>query len=323
MTQILPWQKNIWQNLLASRAANFPHALLIHGPKGSGKNQFALSLAQTLLCEANQNDACGECSGCQLFVADNHPDFLLVKAEDENKPIKIEQIRNLIEFALTTSTRNRFKIALISSAHNMNHAAANALLKTLEEPPPRILIILTSDHPNLIPLTIKSRCQKLFLAAPSLKDLNDWLSDQQKKTADQPLALITALSGHSPFKVLEFLEGDELNNYQELLNKFLLLTKKSLEPLTFAHECQKINLEKLLNYLFFWITDLLKVKLKMENNLINQEKIEEFKNIIQQISLDNLLSYLEKILSFKALLSNNLNQQLLLEKIWIEWVSIC
>jgi DNA polymerase-3 subunit delta' len=196
--QLLPWQLDAARVALAQRAS-WPHALLVHGPRGIGKHALALNFAQALLCEAPRADAlaCGECAGCRYAIAGQHPDLmrlelLLVDPEEgilvAVETIGIDRVRALTEFVQLTSHRQRAKVAVISPAERMNAAAANALLKTLEEPPPGTYLILVSDQPGRVPATILSRCRKLAAPLPAPAAARAWLAAQGVAAPDLALA---------------------------------------------------------------------------------------------------------------------------------------
>jgi DNA polymerase-3 subunit delta' len=195
---LLPWQFDAARAGLAQRAS-WPHALLVHGPRGIGKHALALNFAQALLCEAPRADglACGECPGCRYAIAGQHPDFmrlelLLIDPEEGTlaavETIGIDRVRALTEFVQLTSHRGRAKVAVISPAERMNAAAANALLKTLEEPPPGTYLILVSDQPGRLPATILSRCRKLAAPLPAPAAARAWLAAQGVAAPDLALA---------------------------------------------------------------------------------------------------------------------------------------
>jgi DNA polymerase-3 subunit delta' len=195
---LLPWQLDAARAALAQRAS-WPHALLVHGPRGIGKHALALNFAQALLCEAPRADglACGDCAGCRYASAGQHPDFmrleLLLIDPDEGtlatvETIGIDRVRALTEFVQLTSHRQRAKVAVIAPAERMNAAAANALLKTLEEPPPGTFLILVSDQPGRVPATILSRCRKLAAPLPTPAAARAWLAAQGVAAPDQALA---------------------------------------------------------------------------------------------------------------------------------------
>ena len=147
-----------------------PHALLLSGSAdglmNAGKIQFTRYFAASLLCDACRTDtglACGGCDACRLFAAGSHGDYLQVVPEEGSRVIKIHQIRALCEELGLTSQRGGYRVAVIAPADAMLGAAANGLLKTLEEPRPGVVIILISAKMGAIPMTIRSRCQRLRL----------------------------------------------------------------------------------------------------------------------------------------------------------------
>jgi len=132
MTEPFPWQRSLWQRLWQRRRdGRLPHALLFCGPAGVGKRNLAQSFAQTLLCEAGGERACGRCKGCHLWQAGAHPDYLAVGPKEAGKPIVIDQVRELCAFLGFTRQRAAHKVALLAPAEAMNTHAANSLLKTL------------------------------------------------------------------------------------------------------------------------------------------------------------------------------------------------
>ena len=197
---LLPWQLDAARAALAP-GVDWPHALLVHGPRGIGKHALALNFAQALLCETPRADglACGECAGCRYAISGQHPDFmrlelLLIDPEDGTlaavETIGIDRVRALTEFVQLTSHRLRAKVAVISPAERMNAAAANALLKTLEEPPPGTYLILVSDQPGRVPATILSRCRKLAAPVPAPAAARAWLAAQGVAAPDLALAQV-------------------------------------------------------------------------------------------------------------------------------------
>ena len=160
-----PWQREIWTRLTTTqRDGRLGHALLMSGRPGVGKSEFARAFAAFLLCEAPQGDApCEACRGCLLRGAGNHPDYALVVPEEDAKAISIDQIRGLIEFFTLKSHYGGPKIAVIEPADGMARAAANALLKLLEEPPPGAVLCLVASRAEALLPTLRSRCQRLAL----------------------------------------------------------------------------------------------------------------------------------------------------------------
>lgn len=164
--------------LLRTALANdrVPHALVFAGPDGVGKRCVAVALAARLLCEQPGDDACGECPGCRQVAAGTHPDLQLVSVAPGKKEIGIDRVRDLRRFVQLQPVRGRNKVGIIDDAHMLTGAAQNALLKTLEEPPPRSVLILVANTPDAMLPTVRSRCQRLQFGPLSAAHLVDVLT---------------------------------------------------------------------------------------------------------------------------------------------------
>ena len=168
--------------------------MLLCGPHGLGKRAFARRFANALLCERAQHDgACGECRACLLLAAGTHPDvieltFGLRKDGVQRREIVVEQIRELTARLAMNSQFGGWQIATIDPADAMNTPAANALLKTLEEPSSQTLLILLADAPWRLPQTIRSRCQRIDFHLPEVGEAKAWLTEQGVEDAAEALA---------------------------------------------------------------------------------------------------------------------------------------
>lgn len=152
------------------------HGLLLGIERGYGGEILAQLLAATALCQhPTPAGACGHCKSCQLFSAANHPDFYLVQADGNQ--IKVDQIRSLCTKLSATAQQGGRRVAVIQSCEKMNQAAANALLKTLEEPGRDTLLLLQTDTPNRLLATISSRCQRLSFVSPQIQELKKWFNE--------------------------------------------------------------------------------------------------------------------------------------------------
>jgi DNA polymerase-3 subunit delta' len=205
--ELLPWQAGAAREMLSARGA-WPHALMLDGPRGLGKRVLALNFARGLLCETPGADgiACGTCASCRYVAAGQHPDLQLIEpfVVDEDgevkiqDPILIDRVRALIDWVQLTSHRGRAKVAVIVPAEAMNAAAANALLKTLEEPPPSTYLILVANQPGRVPATLRSRCRRLDAPRPGAAAAETWLARQG---VAKPEAVL-AQAGGSPLTAL-------------------------------------------------------------------------------------------------------------------------
>lgn len=194
----MPWHAADWMRLQARRQRDaLPHALLLCGPAGLGKRAFAQRFVRGLLCErAPDGEACGQCRSCLLLNAGTHPDvialgFGLRKDGTPRTEIVVEQVRDLSARLAMSSQFGGWQVAVIDPADAMNAAAANALLKTLEEPSARTMLILLADAPWRLPQTIRSRCQRIEFNLPPAEQAQAWLQGQG--VAHAPKALEAAL----------------------------------------------------------------------------------------------------------------------------------
>ncbi|KZC19883.1 DNA polymerase III subunit delta', partial [Rhodanobacter denitrificans] len=191
----LPWHAEHWTRLQARRQRDaLPHALLLCGAAGLGKRAFAQRFVQGLLCaEPVDGDACGHCRSCLLLNAGSHPDvvtlgFGLRKDGVQRSEIVVDQIRELSARLAMASQFGGWQVALIDPADAMNPAAANALLKTLEEPAAQTMLILLADAPWRLPQTIRSRCQRIEFQLPVTADALAWLQAEGARDAAGALA---------------------------------------------------------------------------------------------------------------------------------------
>jgi DNA polymerase-3 subunit delta' len=160
----------------ALRAGRLPHALLIHEAPGAGGEWLAVWAAQLALCQHPERAPCGTCTACSRVARLAHPDLTLLRAVEDSRQIRIEQVRELTAELALTSHGGGYKVGVITPADALNRFAANALLKTLEEPPARTLLVLTATQPSRLPATVLSRCQRLRIAAPSRAAAIAWLT---------------------------------------------------------------------------------------------------------------------------------------------------
>ena len=184
-----PWHQAQWQTIEKSIYNNrLAHALLLTGQAGLGKKQFASDISASVLCQSPSahQQACGQCNSCQLIESESHPDVLVVAAEAKGKAIKVDQIRHVSEVLNQSSQKAGYKVVIIESAESMNISASNALLKSLEEPAGKSLLILTTEG-QLIP-TITSRCSQINFSTPEKSLALKWLKQQtQNPKAEKAL----------------------------------------------------------------------------------------------------------------------------------------
>jgi DNA polymerase-3 subunit delta' len=212
----IPWLAAARAQLqTAWRQQRFPHGLLIHGPGGVGKHALATWVAQAAMCDNNAGElmACGACKSCSLFAAGTHPDFSSVSPEEDKKQISVDQVRELCaSLAMTSFRQGGYKVAIIQPAQQLTIAAANSLLKTLEEPAQRTVLILITTRSAGLLATLRSRCQHLAIRAPDTNAALAWLSKASSKSVS-PQTL--ALARGAPLRALAYAEQDIEALYKE------------------------------------------------------------------------------------------------------------
>lgn len=254
---VLPWQQSLWSSL-GQRfiEGRLVHAHLLHGEQGSGKFDFARQLAGLMVCQqpslstATQLiSACFSCRSCHLFAAGNHPDSLTIAPEEGSRVIKVEQIRRLIEFTQRSSHSNKGRVILIYPAEAMAAAAANALLKVLEEPPQDTSFLLISHQPGRILATVRSRCQSQLMPIPDKTTLSAWLQAQSPGTESAEIDTVIGLTGGKPLQSLRALQSALAASQQQLLKALLALARSEQLATELAREYEKTDREKLLQLL--------------------------------------------------------------------------
>ncbi len=195
------WLSAETATLAAAYAADrMPHALLIHESPGAGGEWLALWTAQLVLCTQKDQAPCGVCSACRRVLTGQHPDILTLRLLEESQQIRIEQVRELSAELALTSHQGGYKVGMLSPADALNRFAANALLKTLEEPPPRTLLMLVATQPSRLPATVLSRCQRIRVRAPTRSEALAWL---QAARGPAPWDAVLDVLGEAPMSAAE------------------------------------------------------------------------------------------------------------------------
>ncbi len=337
MHNIYIWQQVIWQRLMQNHGFR-NQALLLKGKKGIGKFKFAHDLAKSLLCRnlSAHNGACEKCISCHWFEQNEHPNFYQIapelfsessdnsieKIDTENitndkklkkknsQQIGVEQIRMLTDFVYMTGHQSGFKIILIYPAETMNLAAASALLKKLEEPPPQVLFILVTHRPQYLLPTIRSRCQQIAMPSPDIATATEWLKQQG---VNEPAACLAAAS-FAPLSALAFNAGDYVIQHEQFIEQ--ISAAKHLDPVLLAETMQQLDLSTVVNWLQKWCHDLMSFHTTGEvRYYLNHYPA--VKALSSTVDPKKLMAYSRRLITAQRLSRHPLNSRLFLEEILI------
>ncbi len=246
---IYPWLTAHWAFFLQRLEQNrLAHALMIEGPADGGKRVLAKAMVARLLCNEEQSEACGQCRSCKLLVGGAHPDWFDIQPEEGKDVIKVEQVRSLIASLDLTCSISRRKVACIRPAESMNLAAANALLKSLEEPTGNTFLILVSNEPARLPVTIRSRCQSIVVNQPGSQLVVQWLAE----TAAKPAALANAAlqaAGGSPLRAARYLDAPETDAYGQVQQGLATLLARPGSVAQISNTMVELNADDLWRWL--------------------------------------------------------------------------
>jgi len=326
-----PWHATDQAQILA-RGARLPHALLLKGPKGIGKLALAKALAASLLCEkyARAKPACGTCPSCLWMATEAHPDFRLIQPEaddvDESaepdatpekkkqRIIAIAQVRALSDFITMTSHQGGLKVIVVHPAESLNAAAFNALLKSLEEPPPNTHFLLVSHRPHLLPATITSRCQQVALAAPAEAVAEMWLKAQG---VENP-ALALAHAGGAPLLALELNEA----SYWTVRKEFLQgLGAREFDALALAERFVAQPVPQLVGWLQKWTLDVIYKKF-LNKTRYNPDHDDALSAVAGRVDGLAMLRFHRRLIRLQRVIEHPLNVRLLYEDLLLAYAGL-
>ena len=312
---IYPWQQAYWQRLQeAHKKQQLAHAYLFSGPAGLGKNSFAKHFAASLLCTHffPTEKICGQCHACHMLSAHSHPDQIILKPEDQKKTIGVEQIRQLSSQLFNSPHSGQRRVVILPEAHLLTLAAANALLKTLEEPGDDIIFLFITEHLYLLPITLRSRCQLLSFTPLSQTQVTAYLQEHDAPCRDQ--AIIANLCQGAPLK--SQLWQQALTKRQDILQALHTLIEGQAEPCAIAEHYQAIEMTILISCLYSYISDCIRLKMHMpKDSIINQDCFNTLQITSDKFALQPLFDLLDRILTIKQQQDSpyHLNRQACLE----------
>lgn len=341
-----PWLQPDWERV-SGDPNELHHGLLITGVPGIAKREFAMTLAQGLLCDGNSENGrtarpCGKCRNCQLFTAATHPDFHVLTTEQEfqdgrialvaqycnryqdaaarskratmSRVIPVDQVRALIERFCVYPHIARRKVALILPADRMNANAANALLKLLEEPPGDSSLLLVSAFPGYLPATIRSRCFRIQMTLPTAEAAAQWLQARLPTAQPADLQAALRLANGAPLAAHAALESGFLSAQERFLQGIAELSTARIGALELVARFKEHDFLQMLYWLHRFCCELIKWRcgagLPVWHASIERSGLDAGK-----LRVERLFTLYDRLGYYRKIARDQLNEQLALEEI--------
>lgn len=319
-----PWQAALWQQLVGR--TQHAHAYLLHGVAGIGKRALAERLMAYLLCrQPTDVGACGQCKACHLLAAGTHPDNFILQPEEPDKPIKVDQVRELVSFVVQTAQLGGRKVVLVEPAEAMNLNAANALLKSLEEPSGDTVLLLVSHQPSRLLPTVRSRCVQQACPLPTAAMSLAWLAEALPDSAEEERGELLYLAAGSPLAAVRMQAQGVRQQRTQVVEGVKKLLKQQLAPSQLAESWNAVPLPLLFDWFCDWTQLMLRYQMTRDEAGLGQG---DMRKVVQYLAektpqskvlrvQDWLLAQRQKVIG-KA----NLNRVLLLEALLVQWASL-
>ena len=324
MAEAYPWQDSLWQHM-AGRAQH-AHAYLLHGPAGIGKRALAERLMASLLCKQPVGlEACGACKSCSLLAAGSHPDNYILEPEEADKAIKVDQVRDLVSFVVQTAQLGGRKVVLVEPVESMNINAANALLKSLEEPSGNTILLLVSHQSSRLLPTIRSRCVQQACPLPSQALSLEWLAKALPDSSEAERVELLTLAAGSPLGAVKLQAQGVREQRAAVVDGVKKLLKRELSATQLAESWNAIPLLLLFDWFCDWSSLILRYQLTQDEDGLGLEDMRKvLQYLAQKTPQDKVLTIQDWILAQrqKVLGKANLNRVLLLEALLVQWASL-
>jgi DNA polymerase-3 subunit delta' len=315
-------------DLLKQQAAaeRVPQALLITGPLNVGKSTVARFFAQYLNCQAADRP-CGQCISCRKVVSGNHPDVRLWDDDPEafQDTIKIDQIRELQRELALSPYEGQYRVALLCNFERATLSAANALLKTLEEPNSQVVLVLTATDPGALLPTIVSRCQVLALRALPTQEVGQALQTHWHASPEQAELLAQLAAGRLGWAIGALEDKNLLERRERYLNDLLdLLQMSRVDRLAYAYDLSR-NQAQVKETLMSWLTiwrDLLLLQSGGQTKILNLDWQNTLQNLANQSNLTQSQAMVVKLRAALTNLQHNVNPRLNLESVLLKMPTV-
>ncbi|MDN3610502.1 DNA polymerase III subunit delta' [Vibrio ostreicida] len=288
MDRLYPWLEHLWQEWqLGLDSERFSNSALLCADEGLGAEQLVERFSRAVMCRNYTSEACGFCHSCQLMLSHTHPDFHRIEPEKVGKAITVEQIRQCNRLAQESSQLSGVRLFVIEPAESMNESAANALLKTLEEPAQTCMFLLVSHRPHQLLPTITSRCQQWHVASPSAEALTVWLNGQ---TGSSIPAYVAHIHNNAPVKTQQFFDAGSMEKYHQIESEMLAVAAQKGNYAAFAKQLAGEPTEYL-KWLWYLMTDAQKVHFGIEQSFSTPRA----KELAAKLSYDVLYQQSERL----------------------------
>lgn len=316
----LPWHAAARERLAGAVAGGrMPHALLLHGADGLGKERFAATIAAALLCGRRPSDLtpCGECADCLLSRAGSHPDLHWLRRPEDRKSIGVDAVRDACEQLGMTSLRGGHRVAIVVPADLMTTSAQNAFLKTLEEPAPRTLLVLVTARPSRLAATLRSRCQRIEIPRPAEAAGLSWLRGELGVEPPQDLL---ALAGGAPLRAVDLaphyaaLEEQMSALIEDLLHGRVEVTRAAADMLG-------DGLVARLDWIEWRLSALLRSRLVQDATRVRIPGAAQLQRTAAEVNMEAVFRCVSRLRESRRLLESPAAPQLLVEALLIEIVA--
>ena len=321
---IYPWHTDSWLQYVHYLAhERLTHAILVSGPPAIGKLEFCQTYVRHMNCTSPtlQEHPCGTCNNCHLIKAGTHPDVRFINMEkcekaDRTEQIKVDDIREINRFMALSRQQGQFKIVCINHADKMNINAANALLKTLEEPPPGSVLFLISHRPEGLPATIRSRCQAWRFGIPDSKLALGWLQEKKANPAWQDL--LEACGGR-PLLAWELhssgLGKVRIAFYEQM--QALMVGRESITGI--SSKLKNEDPERIIEWMQAWCSDLIRCYFKKDPETIeNPDMLKGLQKLARLSVPHSLFDCLDQLAESRRIASPSMNQRLFIENMLVQ-----
>ena len=307
---------------------NLAHAYLLVGPEHVGKTTLALDLARALNCQG-EKPPCDQCQSCVRIASGKHADIMLINLDTaegakESKTrveISIDNIRELQKSASLPPYEGKYKIFIIDGAEYLSNEAANCLLKTLEEPPPRVLILLlTADESQLLP-TVISRCQRIELTPVSFEDIEEMLSHSVGTEGDRARLLSRLSRGCPGWAIVTVADDAYLTERAERLARTSsLLNEDWGQRLLYVSQLRpdRKSAQNLMSFWLDWWHDVMLTKCSCRQAVTNVDQIPTLEKWAQALSLFDIKDFINNLQKSQTQITANANPRLILECLMLD-----